>query len=161
MALNYTSVNRMLALVPALSEVRSLNSAQLVMFAEAAESEVDGAIAKSYVVPVPGGPPLLTTVATDLALYRVLSQRVFTQERLKDSVWPGVFKEARAILKEIAEGVRPLVDSSYAIIAGRSTVAATSNTKDYLPTFTELDPEQASVDCNKLDDLANERSNSY
>src|SRR3990172_2218432 len=123
MVLTYTAVERIYDIEPELREVSDLTSAQVVKFAEDAEAEINGAVARFYVVPVLGGPPLLTAVATDIAIYRILSRRVFTQERMKDSTWPDRFKESRDILAKVASGEFSLVDSVGTIIGGRTDVA--------------------------------------
>lgn len=153
----YTSVDRVLEQEPMLGSVTTLTSAHMFTFVQDAEAEVDATIALRYAVPVTGEPPILRTVATDLAIYRIL-RRFYTQERLKDSVWPQAFKEARDTLKMLAEGSKLLVDTSGTLIAARSDVDEVwSSTEAYHPTFHEGPRGSHIVDEDKLEDIADER----
>ena len=160
MALNYTSVDRIYDLVPEIGSLHTLSSAQVVSaFATPAEAEIHGYIVRQYTVPVSPAPDLLRSIADDLATYRILSRRVFTTEQLKASDWVERFKEALVLLKKIADGEVLLVDANGTLIAARTDVAdATSNTKDYLPTFHEGGQMDQIVDPDKLDDLEDARS---
>lgn len=158
MVLNYTSVDRMLTVESMLGSVTSITTGTLSTFAHDAEADVNGYLAARYVVPVTGSPPLLVSIATDLALYRTLSRRVFTQERLKASTWPQTFKEALETLKEIAKGDVLLTDATGAVIAERSDLDLPwSDKKDYLPTFHEGREGTHTVDSEKIDDELEER----
>ena len=158
MALSYTSVERVFDIVPMLGELSSLTSAQVVIFGEHAEAEVNVALARNYTVPVSGNPPMLQALATELCIYRILAQRVFTQERLQDSVWPTVFKDARELLAELAKGSGLLVDSAGTVIGARTDIASPkSNTMDYHSTFSDLPPIDWFHDKDKVDDLEDER----
>lgn len=155
----YTTVSNMLAVVAAIGSNSNLTSAALHGAIVNAEALVNGRIARQYSLPIASTPvPLLTAIATDLSLYRVLAMSVFTQEQLKDSQWPRVFKEAMATLDQIAAGGLSLVDSAGAIVSPRGDLApALSSTSDYLPTFTELEPVDWVQDSEKLDALRDER----
>lgn len=159
MALNYTSVSRIFTQEPALEDISNFTSAQAFTFAEDAEAEVNLAISRNYTVPVTGGPAILQAIATDIAIYRILSRRVFTQERLQNSTWPNAFKEAREILKAIATGNQPLINSAGTIVTARTDLAkATSNNDTYFQTFNELGQLDWIQDEDKIDDLEDERS---
>jgi phage gp36-like protein len=157
--LNYTSNSLMATILPLVGSIQNFSSQQLCHFGRVAEAEVNGKLAKLYAVPVPGEPPLLAAIATDIALYRVLSQRVFTQERLQESEWPDKFKEARELLDEIASGAISIVNSADEIISTSNASASQvwSNTKDHHVTKTELPPELEIQDEDKIEDLLDER----
>ena len=157
---NYTTVARIYDEVPMVGSVDDLTSAQIVSgFISPAEGEINARLSRRYTVPITGSTPILEGIADDLATYRILSRRVFTQDQLKDSVWPLRFKEAQDLLKEIADGTIELVDSGGAVIAQRTDIAqAATNNMNYNPTFHEggswLDQIK---DPDKVDDLLDER----
>ena len=155
----YTSVERCYEVVPGLGSLTNLTSAQIVDgFIQAAESIIDAKLAKLYAVPFSAPPPaIIATIATDITLYRILSQRIFTQQKLKDSVWPDRFKQSMDMLDEIADGTVTLVNSGGGITEQSSTQQATSNTENYFQTFHEGDPLDHVQDQDKIDDLLAER----
>ena len=134
---DYTSVTRIYSLEPIVGSASDLTSAQLAdSFIAAAEAEINAQLARRYTVPVAGTIPLLQTIADDIAVYRVLSRRLFSQDQLKDSTWPAAFKESMDTLEKIASGEVLLVDSSGTVISQRGAIAtAATNHDDYLPTF--------------------------
>lgn len=156
----YTNETRIYNAVPMIGSVDDLTSAQLVSgFINPTEGEINARLSRRYTVPITGSTPVLEGIADDLTLYRVLSRRIFTQDQLKDSVWPNRFKEALDLLKEIASGQIEIVNSAGAVIAQRTDVAqAATNNIGYLPTFHEggswLDQIK---DPDKVDDLLDER----
>ena len=155
---DYATIERMLTIEPMLGSVTTLTSGALGAFLADAEAEVNAALAQRYTVPVSGSPPILASIATDIALYRVLSRRIFTQDRLKDSVWPGVFKEARDLLAKLANGELLLYNSSGSTIEAESANDMPwSSTEDYHSTFHEGPLSTQIIDREKLDDLADER----
>ena len=160
MALRYTSVARIYDLEPMIGSLTEITSAILVTaFAEPAEAEMNARLAWLYDVPVSSGVPVLEGMADDLAVYRVLSRRIFTQDQLKDSGWVDRFKEARDMLKAISEGDALLTDATGAVIAQRSDIAtARSNVDGYSPTFHEAGSWRDQIkDPDKVDDELDER----
>lgn len=157
--LNYTSVIRILDQEPLLDDATLISSAQLCLFAQDAEAEIDGMLAARYTVPISGSPPLLQTVATKLSIGLVLSQRIFTQERLQESEWPKAFLDSsRETLNRLLKGEMTLVTSAGTVIAGRNDLSEVwSNTQDYAPTFAEIDHTRQVVDRDKIEDLEDAR----
>ena len=137
MALTYTSVARVYDLEPMVGSLSDLTSASIVAaFATPAEAEMNARLSRRYEVPVTGTVPLLQAIADDLTVYRILSRRVFTQDQLKNSVWPDKFKESMESLNEIAAGKILLVDNTGTLVGTRATVAAAATNVDtYQPTF--------------------------
>jgi len=155
----YTDVDRIYAVEPMIGSLSAISSADLGVFISDAEAEVNAAIVRSYTVPVASSTPLIRAITTDIAIYRVLSRRVFTQERLKDSTWPDRFKESNDLLEKIATGDLLLVSISGDILTTRGDIAElTSTTKDFHPTFSELSFDDAVQDQDKLDELASKRN---
>lgn len=159
MSLNYTTVERIFQQVPLLDDAAIVSSAQVATYAQDAEAEIDGALAGRFTVPVADDPPLLRAVATKLAAGMILSQKVFTQERLNDSDWPEAFlTSARDTLEKLASGEMTLVASGGAVISARNDLSEVwSNTADYEPTMTELDPSRQIIDPDKIDDIESDR----
>ena len=89
----------------------------------------------------------------------VLARRVFTQERMKESTWPQVFKEALGQLEEIAKGSIQLVGSDGTLVPTLSgNREMWSNTKDYHPTFVDgLSDLDQFHDPDKIDDLEDDK----
>lgn len=158
--LQYTSVPRILTEEPKIGSASTITSAQMFQSAEGAEAIIDASIIRHYALPVSSGVghiPLLTAIATDLSLWRIL-RRVFTADRLKDSEWHGKWKDAISDLNDVAKGKKLLVDSGGNLVAARTDVAELwSNTKDHHPTFSELDPTLEFIDEDKLEELLDAR----
>lgn len=152
--LYYTSVERMIGKLPMLNSITNITSADMLLFAEDAEAEVNGYLAKLYTVPVPGGAPLLTSISTDVALYKLLSQRVVVNEAANKSSLPDRYKEALELLKSLANGEVTLVNSAGSVIDISAESAAWSSTMGYVPTTNEGPVESLAVDPNKLADIA-------
>ena len=156
----YTDVSRCYATVPAVGSATSVQSNEMAFFIENAEGIINAKLAKLYTVPVlinSVAPPVLTAIATDLALYRALALRMFTQEQINKSVWPDRFKEAMELLDEIAAGEMLLVASGSVLETDSSRIKLESNTQGYTPTFNEDSFLQSTQDPDKLDDIANDR----
>lgn len=154
----YATVDNMVTILSQIASRTSITSEQMAYFATAADREINARIAKFYTVPV-SSCPLLETIATEIALQKMLQQRVFTMERRNDSDWPEkAFAHAWDTLKEIASGEITIVDSSGAVIAQSTNQVETwSNTMNYNPTFTEDNPLNSYIDDDKIDDIRDAR----
>jgi phage gp36-like protein len=164
---SYTTVDRVLQADPQIGSVSDITSSQIAtVFIADAEAMIDSYLAKYYTTPVSAANvtfPVLTAIATDITIYRILSHRVFTQERLKNSVWPDRFKEGIAWLEGIAQGGVTLVgvnsEGGGVVQPDIATnVEMWSNTIGYHPTMSELDEEYSTVDSEKIDDLELDRT---
>lgn len=159
MAVSYTNVDRMILEFPMINSMSTVSSAQLAAFIENSESHINGILANNYTIPVTGSgvPPILTTIATDLAIYRVL-RRIFTKERLKDSDWPGTYKETTELLNKIAEGGIPIVNPDGSVVeASTAEAQVLSNNRNYLPTFHEGHEFDHIQDKDKIEDIESDR----
>jgi phage gp36-like protein len=154
----YTSVPTLKQLYPMVNSVTTVTSADMFLFIQQADSIVNGKIGKQYTVPVSPTPPLLETLSTDLAMYRLLALRFFTQKQMNDSVWPDRFKETMALLDQIADGELALVNSAGTIVdAPEGDAAFQTNNLNYNHTFTEDIQERSWVDADKIDAIRNAR----
>jgi phage gp36-like protein len=137
----------------------AVSSSTLATFGDDAEAEINVRLSKLYVVPVPGSPPALVSIATDLLVHRLLSRRTFTQERTKKSEWPDAFaKDAHELLDKLASGEATLVDSAGTLIAARTDVMEVwTNKQNYQPTFDEHGRYDQVQDPDKIDDLEDAR----
>jgi phage gp36-like protein len=155
---SYSTVLLCYLTLPDLGSVTTLTSAHIAGFIGQAEAEINARLVKSYALPLAVEVPLLTMLATDLAIYRVLTRRLYTAERLQQSPWPDRYREAQQTLVAIQDGALPLVDSSGAVVGGRTDVAELwTTTKNYVPTFWEGHAGDQGQDPNKLEDEAARR----
>src|SRR6266850_1531279 len=135
---SYTSVTQMYLVLPDLGSSANVTSAQLANFAGGAEAQINATIVQKYTLPITGDIGILTTLATEIAIYKVLSQRLFSAERLATSPWPDRYRDSLATLDRIAAGELLLVTTSGQIVAGRlDTAEIYYTTKDCVPTFWE------------------------
>tara|TARA_Y100000310_G_scaffold281753_1_gene302473 strand:+ start:1975 stop:2484 length:510 start_codon:yes stop_codon:yes gene_type:complete len=158
-ALAYTSFDRITNQVPEIGSITNLSSAQIVEMGEYAEAEIHTLIAENYSVPVAGTVPLLQKMSTDMACYVILTRRIFTSERLKNSEWPDRFTEARSMAMALGDGSMYLVDSAGALIGTRTDIALLQSTTDgYRQTHAAgVHPFNQRVDPNRVRDEANDR----
>lgn len=136
--LSFTSVSAMLNTLPGVSSSTNATSAQLMLFAERAESVISAKLAKRYAIPFTATfqpTSILHDIATDLACYKFLTRRVFTSERANKSEWPDRFKESMDLLDEIACGQIPLLDSSGGLIPESGQIVIWSNTMHCRPRY--------------------------
>lgn len=157
-AMSYTTVSLMLQTLPMIGSLTTVTTDQLRTYAAQAESIINAKLAQKYTIPPAYPSPQLETIATDLAIYRVLALRVFTEERVNASVWPDRYKEAMADLDKIAAGELLLTTGSGTLIAGRTDTAEFfSTTQQYQPTFHEGPPTLTLVDPDKIEDELDKR----
>ena len=158
MGVEYTDVARVFDTLPDLKQDTELSSAHVVIFIEDAEAVMNAKLRANYEVPITGEVPLLTAIATDCSIYRILSRRIFTQERLDESTWPDRYKECEQLLDDLADGSITLVDSAGAIISSSTTAARIqSNTAAFHPTFWEGGDFEQNQDSDKITDERNRR----
>jgi phage gp36-like protein len=153
----YTTVNKLLLTLPMVGSVTSITSADLASFIDDADAIINSKLSKQYTVPVSGA-PLLDSLAADIALARLLTRRIFTQEQANNSTWPDEYKKALDTLDAIANGEMTLVTSAGTIIAAASTEGGVwSNNMNYVPTMNEDDPGTNYIDSDKLTGILDDR----
>ena len=155
----YTTFSAVMALEPMIGSLSDLSSSNLfTQFIMPVEGRINAELSRRYPVPIASGSPILEGIASDMVVYRAL-RRAFSQDQLKDSVWPTAFKEAADLLQKIAEGKVLLVNSAGTTIDQGGTVASpVSNTQGYLPTFHEGGSWMDQIkDANRSDDELNNR----
>ena len=158
MGVEYTTVERCFDALPDLMQDTNLTSAHMVIFIEDAEADMNARLRSKYAVPVAGDVPLLQALSTDCSIYRVLSRRIFTQERLENSVWPDRFKECMETVTAIAKGEITLVDSAGNIIDPDTTAQSfQSTTKGSHQTFWEGGDFEQVKDRDKIEDERSRR----
>lgn len=155
---SYSSVALVYTKLPDIGSITTLTSASIAQVIGEAEAEINAEIAQKYNLPMTSEVPILTTLATDIAIYRLLAQRVFAADRLALSPWPDRYKEALTKLDRLAAGELNLVTSSGDVITGRSDLAEVwSTTMTYLPTMHEGAAPDMVQDEDKLDDIDDAR----
>jgi phage gp36-like protein len=134
---NYTTVGNVLLTRTELGSITALSSAMIYQSIGKVEALINARLTKLYAVPIAPSPPLLETLATDLTVYKLLAElSLFKTERLKDSPWFELQKQAWAVLDQVAEGKVTLTTSAGTVIAARSDqVLVYSTTMNYDPTF--------------------------
>lgn len=155
---SYTTVSLMFVTLPDLGSVTTLSSLQLATFAGQGEALINAKISPMYSLPMTVEVPILQAIATDIAIYNVLTRRLFTSKQLETSPWPDRYKESLSILDKIADGTIPLVTASGAVLGGRTDQAEVySTTKDSVPTFWEGPTEDHIQDADKIESEADRR----
>ena len=120
-----------------------------------AEALINAKIAKRYSIPISGQIPLLETLATDLAIYNVLTSRIVIKA---EHPWFQRYKNSLDILDQIADGKLALIDSAGNIQTGREDVTElTSSTRGYAPTFWEGPDTLQIQDEDKMEDESDAR----
>lgn len=155
MALALTTVAKVLDVDPKIGSDTTLSSAQIVAVGERVEALIFGKVARLYSLPFAEAPNLLVSLATELTIYKLLTQRILVNAQLKDSDWPDRFKDSFETLDQIATGKVLLVDSAGAMFAQQTNYArVNSTTKDYQPSVAEglTDPLLWQVDNDRVTD---------
>lgn len=154
----YTTVSRILDRYPAIgSDTRITSSQILTAFIQPTEHWMQSQLARLYTLPMTNV-PVLEGLATDLALAKILMDRLYTGQQMKDSPWArNMASRAEKMFEMIVSGESLLVNSAGTLIGANNNFAPTSNTKDYLPTFWEGPVSDNIIDEDKLDDEADAR----
>ena len=156
---SYTTVGVLYVMLPAIGSKTNVTSSELLVFGAQAQTIVNAKIGKRYALPLTNVVPLLETITTDIALYRFLSLRVFTQESKNKSEWPEKYKETMGLLDDIADGTMPLITNSGSLLSQSETSnEAWSNTMDYAPSMTDDNTLNQIDDIDKLNDIKDARA---
>lgn len=156
---SYTTVLLCYETLPDLRSATNVESKVVYAHAGRAQAIVNAKVVRRYNLPFALTPPLIESITTDLTIYSVLAKTAIIANTTEDGSWPKAYKESMDLLGAIANGSMMLVDSAGAVIAQRTDqMLARSSSETYVPTFSELPPEQAVIDSDKIDDLENERS---
>lgn len=152
---SYTTVELIESTLVNIGSITTLRSADVAHHASRAETVINAAIAKRYSLPFSSPIPVLETLATDMAVFNILTGRITINE---EHPWFVRYKNAEDLLDKIANGDISLVTSSGEVQTGRSDLAEVwSNTKDYHPTMWEGPWEDQTPDADKLKDQADDR----
>ena len=152
---SYTSAGLMKMTLVEIGSISTMDNSTLLHHASMAETLINAKIARKYSIPISGHVPLLETLATDLAIYNVLTSRITIKN---DHPWFRRFKDSLTILNQIADGEISLITSSGEVLSGRDDVSEIwSNKKNNIPTFWEGAKEDQIMDSDKIDDGNDER----
>jgi len=121
------------AIVKADAEIRAAFSSDLLAALDALETT----------------PAIIKSLSEDIAAYYVM-RGLYSGKMPSTNEWIDRYKEAKDILKNIAEGTRQIEGITLKVGAIQST------TKDYKRTFDERDETNWKTDPNKLEDLADD-----
>lgn len=121
------------AIIKADAEIRAAFSSDLLAALDALETT----------------PAIIKSLSEDIAAYYVM-RGLYSGKMPSTNEWIDRYKEAKDILKNIAEGTRQIEGITVDVGAIQST------TKDYKRTFDERDETNWKTDPNKLEDLADD-----
>lgn len=152
---SYTSVALMQMTLAEIGSISTMNSSTMLHHASMAETLINAKLAKKYTLPFTTHIPILETLATDLAIYNVLTSRITIKA---EHPWFQRYKGALKVIDEIVKGDMNLLTSTGVVITERNDVGEIwSNKESYLPTFHEGSQEDQIQDANKIQDGLDER----
>lgn len=147
----YTNADNVRKLYPALNELTSLTDTQIDFYVAQAEAEIDGRLAVRYALPFSAVPPLVEALSTEYALIKLMD-RFYSAEAPAKNDWKEVRRrELRRTLTALASGTMALVTSTGAVIATATGAGIESDTSDYTPTFSHVDPVLQRIDEDRID----------
>jgi phage gp36-like protein len=148
----YTTVDNVYSLYPRVGSLSTVTSASVAFFIDQAENEINAYLVNGYTLPFSGTPPIIESLSTEYSLVKIL-QRFFTQEVGSENSW--VTQRAESVmdyLTKINSGDIGLFTSSLELIPFNAGDTIFSNTMNYNPTFTMLNPSLQQIDSDRLDD---------
>jgi phage gp36-like protein len=150
MALLYTTIAGITQTQPDLIDI---DPDQIEQAIQGAEAEINGHIARLYTLPITVPVPLLTSLANEIAIYRIFTSRPFQgAPRPVETQWVERYKTAVAILLQVAAGTMLLVDATGVLVTQSHDISgAWSSTMNYTPTFGEGQDQGFTVDVNKIE----------
>lgn len=152
---SYTSASLMKMTLSEIGSISTIDNSMMLHHASMAETLINAKIAKKYTLPLTVAVPILETLATELAVYNVLTSRITIQ---KEHPWFMRFKNAMSTLDQIAKGDLSLVSVAGAVLAERSDIGEVwSSKQNYIPTFGEGSQEDNIQDSDKVQDELDER----
>lgn len=117
-----------------------------------AEGLVNGYIASRYSLPFSTVPPIIRTIAEDIACFYFI-RSTYVQDGQRKNEYADSFKEGIKQLEQIRDGKTPLSYTSGSIVPQVTASKYKSSTENYAPTFDEGEPEQWAIDADKVDDI--------
>jgi len=149
---NYSTVEKVLDLYPRVGSLSTVTSANIAFYIDQAENEINGHLVNGYTLPFSSTPPIIESLSTEYGLVKIL-QRFFTQEVGSDNAYVASRLESvMDYLTKINSGDIGLFTSSLELIPFNSGDTIFSNTMEYNPTFTMLNPSLQQIDSDRLDD---------
>ncbi len=159
---SYTTVDDMIDTFPAINSITNIASREQHFHAGHAEAIINSAISRRYNLPLSGSYPILTAIATDFAVFRIIS--TFQSLTVGDGDRPFYqrFKQAKELLKKLVTGEMMLVNSAGVIEPGRDDVGEVwSTTEGYTPTMAEIPFSEQFVDPDKIENERDKRDKRF
>ena len=116
-----------------------------------ADNIINSKLGSRYVVPFTTTPPIIVTIATDIAAYYTM-RALFTSDSQNKNEWTATYKESIKMLDEIAEGRVPVVDASGNELPHK-TQSLSSNTQDFHTTFDMDNLDNSVIDNDLIDEI--------
>ncbi len=155
---SYATVDDVLDLCTRIGSISTVTSAHVRRMIGMAQADVDAKLAKKYDLPFTSEVPFLTVLTANLAVY-YSTRKHFTREKSNKSDWVDSYKiEAERLLQQLLENQVELIDTGGTVIDPSDSEGPSSNTEDYIPTFSELPFTEHEVDEDKLTDKRNEQT---
>tara|TARA_R100001443_G_scaffold20068_1_gene31966 strand:- start:24214 stop:24714 length:501 start_codon:yes stop_codon:yes gene_type:complete len=149
---DYTSVANVYALYPRIGSMTSITSSNISFYIDQAENEMNGYLANNYSLPFATDVPIVTTIATEFSVVKIL-ERFFTQEIGSKNEWVEErYKHVYETLTQISSGDLSLVTSSYEVLAYFSNGGIYSNNQNNNPVFNRLNTTLQEFDGDQLRD---------
>ena len=143
---NYTTVANVQVLLVGIAAA-DVNVLYLTM----ADNIINSKLGSRYVVPFTTTPPIIQTIATDIAAYYTM-RALFTQDSQNKSEWTSTYKESIKMLDEIAEGKVPVIDAAGVELA-HIVEPISSNNQSFNPTFDMDTIDNSVIDEDLIDDI--------
>lgn len=121
-----------------------------------AESIINTYITARYSLPLSPTPPVLRTVAEDLACYFAV-RSAYTQDGQNKNQYYPEYKTAMQLLEDIQKGVIKLALTDGSDVPSVSNNRFISSTENYSPVFGTDDPENWKVDADLVKDQQDAR----
>lgn len=121
------------------------------MYLTMADNIINSKLGSRYAVPFTTTPPIIETIATDLAAYFTM-RALFTQDSQNKSEWVASYKEAIKMLDEIAQGKVPVISATGVELA-HIAQSLKSSTQTFHPTFDMDSIEDSVIDDNLITEI--------
>jgi len=152
---SYTNASVMQMTLAEIGSISTMDNSLMLHHASMAETLINAKIAKKYTLPFTVQIPLLETLATELAIYNVLTSRITIKA---EHPWFQRYKNALKTLDDVADGKLDLITTAGAVVAeGSGRGEIWSSNKSYIPTFHEGNEYDQIQDSDKIDNLEEER----
>jgi len=159
---SYTTVSLCVLTFPPINSVTTLQSAGISHYIGMVEADINSKIGGRYKLPLTVDCPILTSIATREAVYRIAVERGLVQfppAQQGRAPMQTAHMDDMKMLDALAAGEAQLVDSSGAILSADTTdLLIYSTTDGYKPTMHEGPWTESVQDPDKIDTILSDRN---